>query len=170
MIWRHIACFHQLRRMVADRNVPSVYFHCFLQAKNGRFRFACRSDLPACTCNFLLPVVRMYMRSLFRVCKRPDLQCGDCHAASPFFSVQRQITLARSFIKPERQLHVEINRINAGLRCSTTKATFTHPSPLRYSVSCFNSITQCKQHNIETTTRNTHLFVFPLPGCCQLIR
>ena len=36
------------------------------------------------------------------------------------------------------------------LQCSTTHATFTNPSLLRYSVVCFNSITQCNWHDIET--------------------
>ena len=39
------------------------------------------------------------------------------------------------------------------LRCSTTQATFTNQSLLRllrYSVLCFNSITQCNCHDIET--------------------
>ena len=71
--------------MVADRNVPyttSLYFHWFLQAKNGRFLFACSCDLPACTCDFLPEVVRVYMRSLFRVYMRPPDPSRGCYNLS----------------------------------------------------------------------------------------
>ena len=69
--------------MVADRNVPyaaSLYFHWFLHAKKSRFLFACSCDLPACTCDFLPQVVRVHMRSLFRVYMRPP----DLVAKTPF--------------------------------------------------------------------------------------
>ena len=72
--------------MVADRNVPyitSLYFHWFLQAKNGRVLFACSCDLPACTCDFLPQVVRVYMRSLSRVYMRPPDRCEGSLSLSP---------------------------------------------------------------------------------------
>ena len=39
---------------------------------------------------------------------------------------------------------VSVPELQCGdLRCSTTQATFTNPSLLRYSVLCFNSSAQC---------------------------
>ena len=60
------------------------------QAKNGRLLFACSCDLPACTCDFLPYVVRVYMRSLCRVYMRaPTSLASSSRPSLPFDTLQK---------------------------------------------------------------------------------
>ena len=67
-------CFHRLPRMVADRNVTyttSLCFHWLLQLNVDVSYSRVVPILAACTYDPLPKVVRVYMRSLFRVYMRP---------------------------------------------------------------------------------------------------
>ena len=63
----HIACFHQLPRMVADRNVTyttSLYVHWFLQGKKRHCLFACSCDLARVYMRFS-PLSRSRVHAIF---------------------------------------------------------------------------------------------------------
>jgi hypothetical protein len=78
-------CFHRLPRMVADRNVTyttSLCFQWLLQLNVDVSYSRVVPILAACTYDPLPKVVRVYMRSLFRVYMRTPDRCGGKQSIS----------------------------------------------------------------------------------------